>query len=221
MGNPHQIHAHATEKRMTIKMRKFPIFLVLILLFLNTVNLWIASKPTLSIIWESPLRSASQLLALLGIVLMSVTLVLSTRMKLIENLLGGFGNVYKIHHLAGGAAFILLLNHPLFLAAQVLPQTKIAAMYLFPSSNTAYNFGIAGLYLMILAFICMFFINLPYPKWKLTHKLLGPAFLLGGIHTLLIGSDVSNFFPLRVWIGFFIAVGVFSTIYTLFLMKKS
>lgn len=202
-----------------IEMRKVPVFLVIILLFLNTVNLWIASKSTLSIIWESPLTSASQLLALMGVVLMSVTLVLSTKMKLIENLLGGLANVYKIHHIAGSAAFIFLLNHPLFLATQVLPQTKIAALYLFPSSNTAYNFGIAGLYLMILAFICMVFMKLSYKAWKSTHKLLGPAFILASVHVLLAKSDVSYFFPLRIWIGFFILLGIVSAIYTLFFIK--
>lgn len=206
---------------MTIKMRKFPVFLVIILLFLNTVNLWIASKSVLNLIWESPLRSISQLLALLGVVLMSITLVLSTRMKLVENLFGGLANVYKIHHIAGSAAFVFLLNHPLFLAVQVFPQAKIAALYFFPSSNTAYNFGIAGLYLMILAFICMVFVKLPYKLWKSVHKLLGPAFILASVHVLLVKSDVSNFFLLRLWIGLFILAGIFSAVYTLFFQKRS
>lgn len=216
-----QVHSHVVKQKMRmIEMRKFPVFLVIILLCLNTVNLWIASKPTLDIIWESPLRSASQILALLGIVLMSFTIVLSTKIRLIEKLFDGLCKVYYIHHIVGSAAFLLILNHPLLLAVQALPHTKLAITYFFPSSILANNLGIFGLYLMILAFICMFFIKLPYPKWKLVHKLLGPAFLLGGIHTLLIGSDVSNFFPLRVWIGFFIAVGVFSTIYSLFFCRK-
>jgi predicted ferric reductase len=45
---------------------------------------------------------------------------------------------------------------------------------------------------------------------------LGPAFLLGGIHALLIGRDISNFLPLKIWIGFFITIGVFSSAYSFF-----
>lgn len=197
-----------------IEMRKFPVFLVIILLCLNTVNLWIASKPTLNIIWESPLRSTSQILALLGIVLMSFTIVLSTKIRLIENFFGGMGKVYYIHHIAGSAAFVFILNHPLLLVVQALPKAKFAMTYLFPSSNLANNLGIIALYLMVMAFICMVFIKLSYPKWKLTHKLLGPAFLFGGIHALLAGSDISNFLPLKIWIGFFIVIGVFSASYS-------
>ena len=205
---------------MTIKMRKFPVFLVVILLFLNTVNLWIASKSSLDIIWETPLRSASQILALLGIILMSLTIVLSAKIRLVDKILNGLDKAYNIHRIAGSAAFILLLNHPLLLVVQALPQAKLALTYLFPSSSFAYNLGIFGIYLMVLAFVCMFFIRLPYDIWKLTHKLLGPAFLLGGIHALLIGSDVSNFLPLRIWIGFFIAIGAISAIYSLFLFRR-
>lgn len=194
--------------------------IVIILLLLITVNLWIASKPTFNIISESPLRSASQLLGLLGIVLMSFTIVLTTRIKLIDRVLDGLDKAYFVHRIAGSVAFVFLLNHPLLLAVQALPQTGLAITYLFPSSSMAYNLGIAGLYLMLLAFVCMFFVRLPYNIWRSTHKFLGVSFLLGGIHALVIRSDVSNFLPLRIWIGFFIATGAVSTIYSFFLYRR-
>lgn len=201
-------------------MKRFPAFLVIILLCLITTNLWIASKPTFNIIWESPLRSASQLLGLLGIVFMTFTIVLATKIKLVDKMMEGLDKAYNIHQIMGSAAFIFILNHPLLLVVQALPQARLAITYLFPSSNIAYNLGIAGLYLMVLAFVCMFFVKLPYDKWKLIHRLLGPAFLMGGIHTLLIGSDVSLFLPLKIWIGFFIGIGALSTIYSLFFYHR-
>lgn len=202
-------------------MKKFAGLLIVIFLCFNTINLWIAAKPTLNIIWESPLRSVSQILALLGIVLTSFVLVLSTKFKWLDKTFGGRGNVFEVHHITGSAAFIFLLNHPLLLAVAALPQSKLALTYFFPSSNAAYNFGIFGLYLMILSFICMVFMRLPFKTWRLAHKLLAPAFLLGGIHALLANSDISSFFPLRIWIGFFIVIGVFSGAYSLFWKQKS
>lgn len=200
-------------------MKRILPFLVVALLCFITFNLWIISKQNINIILDNPMRSASQVLALMGIVLMSLTIVISTRAKFIEKILMGLDKAYGIHQIVGSLAFIFILNHPLLLVIQALPQVKLTAMYLLPSLNIAYTLGIFALYAMILSFVFIVFIKLPYDLWKLTHKLLGLAFLLGSIHSLLIGSDMSTFFPLRIWIGSFIAIGSISVIYSLFFYR--
>jgi predicted ferric reductase len=73
---------------------------------------------------------------------------------------------------------------------------------------------------MILSFIFMVFIKLPYHIWKYLHKLLGITFLLGSLHAFLVPSDISSYFPLRLWIASFIVIGFISSVYTIFFYRS-
>lgn len=196
--------------------RLSPFFTIFIICAITFV-LWILSKSNLSIVFEQPLRSLSQVLALLGTVLMSLTILLSTRLGWIEKIFKGLDKVYGAHQFLGTISFLFILHHPILLAIQSLPQAKLVMLYLFPSSNISYSLGVFGLYLIVTSFIFMTFIKLPYHIWKLTHKLLGFGFLLGGLHAFLVTSDISNFLPLRLWIMIFLFLGIGSVIYRLFL----
>lgn len=194
---------------------------LLITLFLGiTINLWIISKISVSDIWTQPLRSGSQILALLGTVLTSVTLALSTRIKKVEDFFGGLDKVYGAHHLFGTFGFIFLLHHPMLLILQALPMEKLASMYLILGADLSYNLGILSLYTMIFGFVSMVFVKLPYHIWIWTHKILGLGFLLGGVHGLLISSDISSNLPLRIWMILWIVIGITSAIYTIIFYKK-
>lgn len=171
------------------------------------------SKQNPHLILEQPLRSLSQILALLGTVLMSFTLLLSTRFKWVEKIFKGLDKAYGAHQLLGSISFLFILHHPILLALQSLPQIRLTMLYLFPSADIPYSLGVFGLYLMIVSFVFMVFIKLPYHLWKISHRLLGIGFLLGSVHALFITSDISNFFLLRLWITGFLALGIGSIIY--------
>lgn len=187
---------------------------------LITLNLWLLSKGNITTIFEMPFRSLSQILALWGIVLLATTLFFSTRMHFLDGLFGGLDRLYLTHRITGSIAFLFVINHPLLLSIGALPQAKMGLMYLLPSTDISYLLGVAALYTMILSFIFMVFVKLPYHLWKLSHKLLGLAFLLAGAHALLITSDTSNFLPLRIWIGSFVTLGTLSSLYTLFIYPR-
>jgi len=178
-----------------------------------TLFLWLLSKSSFSIITDDPLRSTSQVFSLLGLLLMMISLILSTRKRFIEDVFGGLDRVYEIHHVVGSLSFILLINHPLLLVVKAIPSPVGMAQYLLPGDFLPYNLGIFALYFMILAFIFMIFIRLPYHIWKRTHQFLGIAGILGGIHALLITSDISVYMPLRIWMVFWIGSGIISFIY--------
>ncbi len=122
-----------------------------------------------------------------------------------------------MHHVLGAISFIALLHHPLLLAVQKLPQTQLALSYLIPSSNIAYNFGIAALGLMIFLLILTLFVQLPYHIWKNTHTWMGGVLLLASAHIFLIPSDVSRFIPLQFWIFSWLSIGLVSFLYKHFL----
>jgi predicted ferric reductase len=70
---------------------------------------------------------------------------------------------------------------------------------------------------MLFATIFIVFIKLPYHIWKLSHKLMGLAFLLGSLHALFIPSDISQNMILRIWVLIFIVLGLLSAFYIIFL----
>lgn len=202
-------------------MRKIRLGPILIILFTAiTVSLYILSKDNLSALSDHPFLSLSQITALLGTVLLSLSFVIAGRSSFLEGIFGGLDKIYKTHHLTAGIAFVLLLNHPIMLIVNRLPNRNLAVSYLLPSGDWSYNFGIFALWGFILLMILTIYLNLPYHLWKKTHELMGIPFLLATSHALLIKSDISRFPALRGWIGLMLFLGILSFLYKRFLYGK-
>jgi predicted ferric reductase len=138
------------------------------------------------------LTSFGTTMSLIGMPLFSLSLILSGRFKFFEDFFGGMNKVYVAHHLVGGIAFILLMIHPLFLAAtRVMVSWRTAAEFFLPSNDWSLNFALLSLYSMMLLLILTYFVKLRYQLWRLTHKFMGVAFTFGTLHVLLVQSDVS------------------------------
>lgn len=151
--------------------------------------------------FSSILTSLGQISGLTGLAMFAVTLILMSRIKFLEKHFAGLEEMYNAHHLLGGISLILLLFHPLFLAGKYfLFSPYYAALFLLPSSDWGINFGIFALLLMILLLVLTFFTKLIYETWKLTHKFLGLAFVLGSLHAFLVPSDISRNLVLKLYI---------------------
>jgi predicted ferric reductase len=96
---------------------------------------------------------------------------------------------------------------------------KIAADVLLPDSvqlgsiaefteSMQINFGIIGFLGLVVLLVCTFFIKFSYQTWLFTHRLLGPAFLISGLHIVYVWSDVRNDLPLRLYLVFWIGIGI-------------
>jgi len=151
-----------------------------------------------------PFLSIGQISALLGTVLLCITFMLSSKAAFLERFFGGFDKVYKTHHIISAVSFIFLLNHPLFLIINVLPNTKAAFLYILPGVNLSYDFGIFALWIMCLLVVLTLYIKLPYHVWKKTHEYFGVVLLFSFLHVLLVSNDISRFFPLRLWMFSFL-----------------
>ena len=155
------------------------------------------------------LQSLGQLAALVGVVLFSLSFVLNSRIAALEEYFGGLDKMLAWHHLAGAASFVLLLFHPIFLAARFLGfSLKMALAFLLPGSELANNFGIIALFIMMALLAMTFFVKLAYHRWKFFHQFLGIAFIIASLHVLLISSDVSRSMSLRLYILSWAAVGI-------------
>lgn len=140
---------------------------------------------------QGSLYSLGQLTALLGLSLIAINLILSGRFKRLEGFFGGMDKMYILHHILGGIGFILVLLHPLFIAGSYYidsPRAASAILLLGPSIYK--NLGNISLLMFMGLMTLTLFVKLPYELWHKTHKLMGVAFLLGGVHGYFTGSNI-------------------------------
>jgi predicted ferric reductase len=189
---------------------------VMIATYLVTIWLWLSYMGWGDRVGNTTLVlvNIGRISGLLGMVMFSQSIILSTRVKWMEKFFGGMDKIYIAHHMIGGVSFILLLIHPLALALSYLPDIKAAANFLIPEpSNWPVYFGISSLMFMMAFLVVTFFVKLPYQLWKQTHKFLGVAFFIGGIHSFFIPSDISNYQPLYIFMAIIVGMGLICWIY--------
>ncbi|KYC45316.1 MAG: Sulfhydrogenase 2 subunit gamma [Candidatus Methanofastidiosum methylothiophilum] len=157
--------------------------------------------------------------ALIGICLLSLTIILSLRLSLLESLFGGLDKVYKAHHLVGQISFVVILLHPLFLIIRVFPNLNSIAFYLVPGLSIPITYGIVSFYLLIILLLLTLIIKLPYKVWHLSHKFMGIVLILAIWHAIVAGRDLIQYPILGAWIIIFSLIGILSYFYMLFLYQ--
>lgn len=187
------------------------------------------------------LLNLGRITGLVGTVMYALNLVYSTRLRFLERLFGGLNRVYIAHHLLGGLALVFLSFHPLLLSLRYIApivsggaaDLKQAALLLLPNAlsplsalfNTqslyhagvlqqwAIFFGIISFWGMVGLLLVTFFIKIPYQIWLFTHKFLGAAFFIAGLHILFISSDTSRNPIIKWYILALTAIGIAAFIY--------
>lgn len=186
-----------------------------------TIVLWLLAKyderEFLSVdVWN---RYVVQICGLLGITFLTLNFILATRIRFIENWFGGLDRLFLYHKQSGRIGFVLIWAHPFFQIVKSITDISLIKLYFLPTGSLEYALGILSLYLFTLLIILTVAVKLPYHIWKYTHKLMIVAFVLGGIHTYLIKSDVSDFAVLRIWILGLVILGIASYIYREFIYE--
>lgn len=208
---------------------------ITIFLCLVPVYLWAQIHPFSTIHGFVPIMlNLGRITGLVGMVMYALNLVYATRLRFLEPLFGGLNRVYIAHHMLGGLALVMLSLHPLFLSLRYINSSiKQAALLLFPNALTPLNalfdtksiyhaavlekwaifFGIIAFWGMVGLLLVTFFIRIPYRVWLITHKFLGVAFIIGGLHLLFITSDTSNQQALKWYMLIMTGIGIAAYIY--------
>lgn len=149
--------------------------------------------------------------------LMSMSLLLSTRAKWLESLCGGLDRVYQLHKIAGVCVLFALLPH-FFSAPEALPAgADIAANALIPSKPL----GMFALILAVLLLIVTLNRKISYNRWFSTHKFMGLVYILATGHLMTMPPVFfERTSPAGIMLITASIVGILSFIYTLFIMKK-
>jgi predicted ferric reductase len=202
--------------------RHLRIDIALVVIFcLITFGIWASMYPLSQRFanYDVASHSLGQITGLIGMVLFALTLVLTTKSKMVENSAGGLDKVYKLHQTTGALAFVFLLFHPLLLVLKYIPGNWAqAAIYLWPSQSWGVNLGIIALTMMIVLLIMTFFVTMKYLDWKLSHKLLGIAFIVAIFHIFLVTTDISRSPYLKLWMFIVSLIGLISYIYGSYLI---
>lgn len=166
------------------------------------------------------LTSFGQIAGLVGMAMFSLSMILSARLKFLDNFFSGLDKVYQHHHIIGIISFILLLLHPFFLVFQlVIFSWRDAVLFFLPSENWMLNFGIISFFSLIILKIMTLCLRLEYQRWKFFHSFLAIVFVFAIGHSFLAVSDIYSDNILRFYMFCLAGVGLLVHFYKIFLKK--
>jgi len=170
--------------------------------------------------WSVLFTTLGKLSALVGLATFSFSLFLSSRFVWLDKLFYGLPKVINIHRYLGVISFTLIILHPLFLAFRLLPVSNQAPLSIFLYwSQPAYVFGYIAILIFMFLVVMTFFWRLRYERLKSLHSLLAVPLMIGGIHTLLIDSDVKRIVALAWYYVILISISVMLYLVRLFLIE--
>ena len=136
---------------------------VIYLLIATTTILWLMNGKTVS------LYSFGQISGLIGLVLMSCSVVLGARIKFLEDYFYSQNKVYTNHHYIGISSLVLILLHPVLLTIKFI---NGSFQYIEVSDSLATSFGVMAFWLMLFLLLVTFYKKVNYKNWYFTHKFL-------------------------------------------------
>lgn len=170
----------------------------------------IAAASLATAVLEQPSSAAAILdwlgraFGVIGLAMLLLAAALSARVPGFDRWFGGLTRLWKTHHRLGAGSLILLLLHPVLLAlAQADSGLDAAVQLLFPPlSDWPIWAGWAGLLLMMvfLAPSFAFFGHPDYRRWKLLHRLAGPAVIFALVHAWQYGRTLPADIDKWLWL---------------------
>lgn len=151
------------------------------------------------------LNLAGRACGILGTSLLLTAALLSARIPRLDRWFGGLTRLWKIHHVLGWSAFLLLMLHPLLLALAMVPISVHAAVDLLfpPQPDWAVRFGWVALLIMMtfLAPTFYFFGKPAYQRWKRIHLLSGAALVFAVAHALPLSHSIPPLGGTTLWLS--------------------
>ena len=151
------------------------------------------------------LKSVANLAALFGLAAWAVALVLASRIRPVERVVGGVENLYPLHRRTGVLVAILATTHVVFLT---LHEGSSALDLYLPDTGLSVFTGVIAFVLLIGFVVTSITRDLPYPTFVLVQRLLGVTFLIGAFHSFAVRGTMASSFALTVYLGCLTAAGI-------------
>jgi len=146
------------------------------------------------------LRGLGIALGWIGAGLLLASLLLMLRETTLAQALGGLERMYRWHHGLGFAAYLVLLLHPLVLAAEGWRESPLVAWQTLSPASQGWPvwLGWASLVCLMFGMAASVMSGVAYRTWRLLHGLLGAGVALGLLHLVLLGFDAIAFTALAL-----------------------
>ncbi len=152
------------------------------------------------------LAFAGRAAGILGLSSLLVAGIVSVRIPRFDVWFGGLTQLWKVHHVLGAAAFVLVMAHPLLLAfasARVSVQAVAAVLFPEPAAWSVWAGWAAFAALTIFLAPTFWFFGQPeYRRWKALHALSGVAIVLGVAHAVPLGRALAGNWGKAIWLGY-------------------
>jgi predicted ferric reductase len=176
--------------------------LVLALLALLPLALLVAGPENI----PDTLAFAGRAAGILGLSSLLVAGIISVRIPGFDLWFGGLTQLWKVHHVLGAAAFVLVMAHPLLLAfasARVSIQAAAAVLFPCPVSWSVWAGWAAFAALTVFLAPTFWFFGQPeYQRWKALHTLSAVAIVLGVAHAVPLGRSLAGNWGKTIWLGY-------------------
>ncbi|MDB5526784.1 MAG: FAD-binding domain protein [Rhizobium sp.] len=173
----------------------------------------IAAIPAIN--YTSPMTAISLEAAMCAFLLMSISLLMATRIKVLEYLFGGLDRLYVAHRRIGYLILVLILVHyiytpnftGLFQNKELNELAKLTGYYTF--------FALCALIVFsIVKKIPFLKFQFPYHIWYATHRFIGFAFLAIAFHQFFVKKPFDQTETIAYILNFASLVGIVSYAYT-------
>jgi predicted ferric reductase len=177
-------------------------WLTIWLLCLVPITIMMLDRPYAARFGSLPLSflTLGDMAGVVGLVMYVMSLLLSARFKWTEDLFGGLGRVFLAHQVLGSLSLVMILLHPLLVAGSLYPYglRSVAGILIPQWAYIGTAFGILATIVMIGLMIMALFMKLAYGTFLATHRWLGLAYLLIGLHVVLVPNHITSD-PLMQW----------------------
>ncbi len=153
----------------------------------------------------------------IAFLLMTSSVVLSTRLGVFEDLFGGLDRVYQVHRVAGTFAAVFALVHFFGVPKELPSGVDPIANALVPSAPM----GMLGMIFLVLGLFVALNRKIRYSRWRPTHKVMALVYLLIIGHFMTAPAVFFERFSVSGILLILAALaGVVSLVYSLFGMNK-
>lgn len=183
--------------------------------------LWGISIIDFKVCYCWPQKKWATALGVCGFNFFALSLLLSTRCKILEKFFGGLDQIYQLHRKLGVWGGCLILLHPWAEAIKWIPH-RMEKFFLFVlpiHGRLSVNLGSYSYWLMVFILGITLLKLLSYDKWKIVHKFMSVVFILACFHVILSEKRVGSEFThalLYIPMGIGILSILYKQVYLLF-----
>lgn len=166
---------------------------------------------------HGPRTTGAVMLGGTAFLLMTCSIILSTRLEALEDWFGGLDRMYQVHRIAGVFAALTALVHFFGVPKELPEAVDPIANAVAPSAPL----GMLGLIFLVIGLFIALNRKIRYSRWRPTHKVMGVVYLLIIGHFLTApGIFFERFSASGIVLVLAAIVGLVALIYSLFGMNK-